>query len=106
MKTKAIIPLAIGLAVGLVAVKYTLDTVNAAQGSGAPTGLLTVVMAGQDIPSCAAIAPNMLTVAETPKTSLLPDTVFAKVEDLAGRVADRPEVPIRICGRKTGGTIR
>ena len=86
MKSKALIPLIVGLAVGLIAVKYTIQ-MSSAKGSGPAADATLVVMAMRDIPSTAAITADMLMVTKTPKTPLLPDNAFEKAEDVLGRVA-------------------
>lgn len=86
MKGKALVPLAVGLVVGLFAIKYTMDTVKRAKGS-TDTATVAVIVARQDIPSTSAIKPEMLAIMETPRTPLLPTDVYTKAEDLLGRVA-------------------
>lgn len=85
MKSKAIIPLAVGLAVGLFAIKYTMDTVKKA--GGAPSETIPVVMAAMDVPALMEIKPEMLKVVKTPRTPLLPPDVVTDPEKLRGRVA-------------------
>jgi pilus assembly protein CpaB len=87
MKSKAVIPLVFGLVVGVIAIKYTMDAVKRAQGASTESELIQVIVARQDIPSTAAITPDMLVVTQTPKTPLLPPDTYAKLEDLSGRVA-------------------
>ncbi len=87
MKSKAIIPLAIGLVVGVFAIKYTMDTVKKAQGSVKPVTMVKAVIARQDIPATVSITEEMVMAKETPKTPLLPADAFSKTEDLIGRVA-------------------
>jgi Flp pilus assembly protein CpaB len=87
MKSKALIPLVAGLAVGVVAIKYTMDTVRAAKGKTTSTETVTVVMAQKDIPATVGITPDMVVVAQTPKTPLLPAEIFSELTQIEGRVA-------------------
>lgn len=85
MKSKAIIPLAVGLAVGLFAIKYTMDTVKKA--GGAPSETIPVVVAAMDVPALTEIKPEMLKVVKSPRTPLLPQDVISDPEKIRGRVA-------------------
>lgn len=87
MKSKAIIPLAVGLVVGFVAIKYTMDAVRKARGSNTAADLVEVVVARKDIASTSFLKPEMLAVVESPRTPLLPAHVFSKLEQLKDRVA-------------------
>lgn len=87
MKTKAIIPLVLGLCVGLVAVKYLVDTLQNARGS--PTDIQTtlVVRAKLDIGSLETITAEMVELIETADSALTPaHERFDKLEDVTGRV--------------------
>lgn len=86
MKSKALIPLVVGLVVGIIAIKYTMDTVNAAKGAK-KTDLVTVVLARSDIPSTVQITPDMLNVTETPKTPLLAMDTVVSADEIINRVA-------------------
>ena len=88
MKTKAIIPLVLGLCVGLVAVKFLADSLQRAQGSTTDSSAkIPVVLAKQDIERFEEITAEMLELVETTDESLVPATErIAKIEDVAGRV--------------------
>jgi pilus assembly protein CpaB len=88
MKSKAIIPLAIGLVAGVFAIKASMDAVKSAKGA-TNSEETAVVVAVTDIPVTVAIQPEMLKVARTPKTPLLPGDVFTNPEQLIGRVAQK-----------------
>lgn len=87
MKSKAIIPLVLGLGVGLVAVKFLMDTVKKAKGSNTQQTLVTAVRAKMDIEAFQEITPDLVEQIETAASPLLPagDRV-AKLEDALGRV--------------------
>ncbi|HRX86079.1 MAG TPA: Flp pilus assembly protein CpaB [Phycisphaerae bacterium] len=112
MKSKALIPLAVGVVVGIVAIKYTMDAMSKAK--GAPTSVVKVVMAQKDIPATVLITPDMLAVAETPKTPLLPQETYTEAAQLEGRVALKsiprgsPVLPSMVApkGTKPGLTTR
>ncbi len=86
MKSKALVPLVVGLVVGVIAIKYTMDAVNAAKGEK-DTDMVSVVMARSDIPSTVQITPDMLIAQETPKTPLLAMDTVAKPDEIVNRVA-------------------
>jgi len=113
MKSKALIPLVVGVLVGIVAIKYTMDALSKAR--GAPDGkTVQVIMAQKDIPATVAITADMLVLAETPQTPLLPREVFTELKQLEGRVALKsiprgsPVLPSMIApdGTKPGLTTR
>lgn len=112
MKSKALIPLAVGLVVGIFAIKYTMDAMS--QAKGAPTSVVKVVMAQKDIPATVVITPDMLAVAETPRTPLLPQETYTELAQLEGRVALKsiprgsPVLPSMIAPKGTmpGLTVR
>ncbi len=87
MKSKAVIPLVLGLGIGLMAIKLTVDAVQNAQGT--PTELITTVIARTDIPASFAITPEMLNTVQTPATPLLPEGAFIDAEALVGRVTSK-----------------
>jgi pilus assembly protein CpaB len=86
MKSKALVPLVVGLVVGVIAIKYTMDTVNAAKGAK-NTDMVSVVMARSDIPSTVQITPDVLIVQETPKTPLLAMDTVSAADQIVNRVA-------------------
>jgi Flp pilus assembly protein CpaB len=86
MKNRAIIPLAIGLLVGAVAIKYSLD-LSKPSGALGNTDTMTILVARKDIPATAEIEAEMLLVTKSPRTPLIPSDAFSKLDDLIGRVA-------------------
>jgi len=88
MNSKAIIPLAIGLAVGLLAVKLGVDVIQRAKASGSSTAMVNVVVAAKDIPDTAKIQPDMVKYVRTPK-ALAPAQCFSVLDDVIGRVTNR-----------------
>jgi len=96
MKGKAIIPLAIGLAVGIVAIKLFVDIVKRAKGSTAQTTMVSVVTAKTEIGSGILITNNMLTTKQIP-AALAPAQKFSKPEEIQERVTSMmipKEMPI------------
>ncbi len=86
MKSKAIIPLIVGLVIGIIAIQYTVDTVNAAKQPPAPVPLVKVVFARQDITPADYITEDMLELREVPKASLLPRQTVTDVKNIIQRV--------------------
>ncbi len=91
IKTKAILPLAVGLGVGLVAVKMGVDVVKKAQASGGGDSAMVVVVK-QDIQLGTALTAEMLKLAEVPK-ALIPAGSFREMEKAVGRVISRSLIP-------------
>ncbi len=90
MKSKAIIPLVLGLGVGLVAVKFLMDTVKKAQGSNTQQTQVTAVRAKMDIEAFQEITPDLVEQIETAASPLLPaGDRIAKLEDALGRVTSK-----------------
>jgi pilus assembly protein CpaB len=87
MNKVAIIPLAVGLIIGVVAIKFGLDTLQEAKASGR-VELVNAVVAIAEIPATYEIAPNMVKLIETPKTPLLGTDSFTELKDVVGRVVD------------------
>ncbi|MFQ5489329.1 MAG: Flp pilus assembly protein CpaB [Phycisphaerae bacterium] len=87
MKSKAVIPLVLGLAVGLLAVKYVVEAVQQAQGT--PQRVVTAVVARTDIPASLEITADMVDTVQTPQTPLIPEDGFTDVEALIGRVTSK-----------------
>ena len=87
MKGKALIPLALGAVVGLVAIKFLVDTVQRAQGESPET--ITTFVAKVDVPASIELSAEMLAQVETPKSPLVPEGAFTKAEDLIGRVTSK-----------------
>ncbi|MHC5112672.1 MAG: Flp pilus assembly protein CpaB [Planctomycetota bacterium] len=87
MKGKAIIPLALGLCIGLIAVKVGIDAVKKAKGSVAETKKITVVRAKLDLAPYQKIQEEMLEVVEVTDNSLIPVTErLGSVEEVMDRV--------------------
>ena len=91
MKSKAIIPLVIGLAVGLVAIKMGLDVVKKAKGANQGGASVDIVVAARSIPLATGITDQMVATVKTPR-ELAPTGVFNTVSDVVGRV-NRAEIP-------------
>ncbi|MCP4593949.1 MAG: Flp pilus assembly protein CpaB [bacterium] len=89
MKGKAIIPLALGLVVGLVALKLGVDAVQSAQGDQTSAPEINVVVATVDISPYVAVTADALVVRKTVQTPLLPPEAFGKLEDVVGRVTSK-----------------
>ena len=92
MKGKAMIPLVLGLAIGLLAVKLTVDAIKRAQGSNQAKDMIAVVRTRQDIPAFAEITKEMIEIVETG------ETLFAPAHD-------RIESLDQALGRVTGKAI-
>ena len=86
MKSKALIPLAVGLLVGVIAIKYSMD-LSKPKGARGDSELTTVLVARKDIPATAEIVAEMLVIAKSPRSPLIPADAFHKPDDLIGRVA-------------------
>lgn len=87
MKGKAIIPLVLGLCVGLVAVKFLVDKIQNARGSQGDKKMMMIVRATQDIDSFKALTAEMIEVITVPDSKLVPprDRVTT-LEEAIGRV--------------------
>lgn len=87
MKGKAIIPLVLGLGIGLFAVKVAVDAIKKARGSTPAQTTIQVVRAKLDIDIYQAIAPEMVELVDTVENSLIPEhTRLTSLEDVVGRV--------------------
>lgn len=86
MKKGTIIPLVLGLILGVVAIKLFLSGIQKAK-AGAQAAVVPAVVTVDDIPATAEITPAMLKVVETPATPLLGRDSFKQVKDVIGRVA-------------------
>ena len=89
MKSKAIIPLALGLVVGLVALKLGVSAIRNAQGEQTVAPEIDVVVSTVDVPPTVEIKPDMVVVKKTVPTPLLPADAFGKIEDVVGRVTSK-----------------
>jgi len=91
MKRTAIIPLVLGLGIGLLAVKFGVDSIRRAQASNAARQSVTVVRAKQDIAGYEQIQKDMVETVETADSLFAPATErMDKVETAIGRVAAKP----------------
>lgn len=89
MKGKAIIPLVLGLCVGLVAVKLLVDTLKKAQASGGGKAI-TAVRAKQDIDAFAVITAEMVELVQTSDSKFAPSQErMDKLESVIGRVTGK-----------------
>ncbi|MFQ5464039.1 MAG: Flp pilus assembly protein CpaB [Phycisphaerae bacterium] len=91
MKGKAIIPLVLGLGIGLAAVKVGVDAIKNAKGAGTPQKTVKIVRAKVDLEPYQAIQKQMVELVEIPENSPL---VTAKeritsLEDVVGRVTSK-----------------
>ena len=86
VKSKAIIPLALGLVVGLAALKLGVNAIQKAQGRQVVAPEIEVVVATVDINPTVEIRPDMVVVKKTVRTPLRPTDAFTKIEEVVGRV--------------------
>ena len=85
MKSKAIIPLAVGLGVGLVAVKLGIDTIQKSQAAMANRDTVAVLRAVQDIGPYVQLTAEMFDTVETDRNALL----------VKGQVLGDPEAALK-----------
>lgn len=86
MKKVAMIPLALGVIIGGLAIKLGLNTLQKAKASGHQQ-LVEAVIATVDIPATSEIDRTMVTIVKTPTSPLLGNDSFSTTEELIGRVA-------------------
>lgn len=87
MKRKAIIPLVLGLGVGLATVKLAVDAIRKAQAANTATATVSVVWATQDIDAYEAVTSEMVEVIETADSRFAPAAErIDSVKDAVGRV--------------------
>jgi len=87
MKGKAIIPLILGLCVGLVAVKFLVDAVQKARGSTTGQETISVVRARVDIDSYQKITKEHVEIVKTTDATLAPALQrISTLEEIVGRV--------------------
>ena len=87
MKQKAIVPLVLGLAIGLIAVKFGVDAIQRAQASGKAKQTVTVIQAKEDIDAHAEIRLGMVEALEVVETALTPaNERISDIQKLIGRV--------------------
>ncbi|MCK4658189.1 MAG: Flp pilus assembly protein CpaB [Phycisphaerae bacterium] len=89
MKSKAVIPLVLGLVVGLAALKLGVDAVQKAQGGQKTGPEIEVVVTTVDVGATMEIMPDAVVVKKTLDTPLLPPNAFNKIEDVVGRVTSK-----------------
>jgi pilus assembly protein CpaB len=90
MNKKAIVPLVLGLGIGLLAVKFGIDAIRKAQASGAETATVSVVKAKQDINAFDEIQPNMIEVVEVADSPFISaGERIGDLEGVIGRVAGK-----------------
>ncbi len=90
MKGKAIIPLALGLCVGIVAVKLLSDALQKARGSTEPVATVKLVRAREDLKPFTKITPEMVEEFETVDASMFPSNEKPlTMEDLEDRVISK-----------------
>ena len=91
MNRKAIIPLVVGLGIGLLAVKFGVDSIRKAQASSQTRQSVTVVRAKQDIAAHEEILKDMVETVETADSLFAPaNERMDKIETAIGRVAAKP----------------
>jgi len=85
MSNRALVPLIVGLIVGLIAIKLTVDMVKRARAATSNEDLVSAVVAREAIPVGVELKESMLSVAKTSR-GLAPKGIFHSVKDLVGRV--------------------
>lgn len=95
MKRKAIIPLVLGLGIGLFTVKLAVDTIRKAQAEGRTVQTIKVVRATQDIRSYEEITAEMVEVVETVENSLVPASDRFESTDLVVKRVAKKAIPER-----------
>jgi len=91
MNRKAIIPLVVGLGIGLLAVKFAIDTIRKAQASSESSKTVTVVRAKLDIAAHEQIQKEMVETVETADNMFVPaNERMGTVEAAIGRVTSKP----------------
>lgn len=88
MKTKALIPLAVGLALGIVALKLVSDAIKRAQAAPAPdkSALVDVYTAAEDITRGQLLTEERIKAHQLPQAQV-PEWGFTDPNQLVGRVA-------------------
>lgn len=91
MGRKAIIPLVLGLGIGLLAVKFVVNRISDAQASNAARQIVTVVRAKQDIGAYEEITKESVEVIETGDSLFAPaNERIEKLDSATGRVTAKP----------------
>ncbi len=90
MKGKAIIPLALGLCVGIVAVKLLSDALQKARGATGPATTVKLVRAREDLDAFTEITPELVEEFETVDANMFPSNEKPlTLESLEGRVISK-----------------
>lgn len=87
MKSRAVIPLVVGLAVGGIAIKVFFNVLKKAKGSSV-SDTVQVVRAAADIASTVEISESMVGLVAVPKP-LLPEGCFTDPKQVVGRVSSQ-----------------
>jgi pilus assembly protein CpaB len=91
MNRRAIIPLLVGLGIGLLAVKFAIDTIRKAQAASGSNKTVTVVRAKLDIAAHEEIQKDMVETVATVDSLFAPaNERMDKVDTAIGRVAAKP----------------
>ena len=91
MRGKALIPLVLGLCVGLLAVKYGVDAIKRARGSAPAQQTFQAARAKMDVGAYQQITAEMVELVETSDTMFAPaHDRITSLEDVIGRVAAKP----------------
>ena len=106
MKGKAIIPLAIGLILGIFAISRGLSYVKSVKGNATRVQTVSVVTAQMEIPQGVRVTENMVTVKQVPK-DLCPARTFSGGAEVLERVTcmiipkDMPVLPTMLSPKGT-----
>ena len=101
MNRKAIIPLVLGLCVGLATVKVAVDTIRKAKAAGKTSETVKVVRAREDIKAHEAITAEMVEVVETTENPFAPaNDRVSSIEEVVGRVTAKT-IPQRVAVLKS-----
>lgn len=91
MGRKAIIPLVLGLGIGLLAVKFVVKSISDAQASSNARQIVSMVRAKQDIGAYEEITKEAVEVIETADSLLTPaNERIEKLDSALGRVSAKP----------------
>jgi len=108
MKRRAMVPLILGLVIGLVAVKFAVDSIRKAQASNQAKQTFSLVRAKLDIDAHAELRPEMLEMIETSDAQLAPaNERIEKLELATGRVTAKAipkSVPVLLSMLSPEGT--
>ena len=85
MKSRAVIPLVVGLGIGVVAIKMFFGILQNARGANQGE-LVEIVTAAADISPTLEVTENMVILKKIPR-ALIPEMAFQKKEEVVGRVS-------------------